>query len=317
MGDQRKGLTLLFMGLVAMLMIAGCSSDSPSSSSPLIEKTNDYLTSLAETQLQLSGRVATIDYDSRTLTIAGLTDLIQADGGCYIFTVSGGVETPLGFADIAVGDSVQVCGDYSDIVTFLANRIRVYEENTCPEYDVFFRDTITTIDYANGAFTTANQSVTVTVDANTLIWGRIGLGNSQGETGELLPSGGETAVDTKDRNYTDIIYVFSDLEAGDIVEVRGFVIDENTVLAAVIKVANTQDVKSTTFTATIETIDCNTRVVTFEDDGLFGTVCPGALLLDSDGSALTLCDFLPGDYVAVKGLPQDDGSLKICEMILQ
>ena len=246
-----------------------------------------------------------------------LAESIVADADCYVFTMVEGAETPITFDEITLGDSIQACGNYLDGSTFLANRIRVYGENECPDYDVSFRDTIVAIDYAAGTFTVIGRSETIKVDENTLIWGLLGNSNSLGGTDDFSPSGGGTIEESKDQRLTYITYTFTDLEVGDIVEVKAFIEDETTLLAAVIKVANCADKQSLTFTATLATVDCDTRIVTFDGETWIGAVCPGAILLDADGAVMTLCELQTGDLFAVKGFPLEGDTLKICEMVLQ
>ena len=174
-----------------------------------------------------------------------------------------------------------------------------------------------TIDYAAGTFTVTGRTETIMVDENTLIWGRLGYSNSLGETGGFTPSDGGTVEESKYQRFIDTTYAFTDLEEGDIVEVKAFIVDENTLLAAVIKVANCPDKKSVAFTAPLASVDCDLRIVTFDGENWIGAVCPGAILLDADGAVMTLCDFQPGDPVDVKGFPMESDTLKICEMILQ
>jgi hypothetical protein len=82
-----------------------------------------------------------------------------------------------------------------------------------------------------------------------------------------------------------------------------------------VKVANCNDKQCTTFSAALATIDVDARTVTFDGLDWLGTVCNGARLIGLDGEELTLADFAVGDYVAVKGFPVDDQTLKICEMV--
>ena len=114
----------------------------------------------------------------------------------------------------------------------------------------------------------------------------------------------------------DTSLTFADLEVGDIVEVKANVVDESTLLAVAIKLANCVDMEAqcVRFEATIATLDVDARTVTFDGLAWDGIICKGAKLLDADGLEITLADFAPGELVDVKGVPGEDDVLKICFM---
>ena len=57
MGGRRNGYAVLLLTFLAVILVAGCSSDNPTETADTSEKINTLFNSLAETQLQLAGRV--------------------------------------------------------------------------------------------------------------------------------------------------------------------------------------------------------------------------------------------------------------------
>jgi len=311
---------LIFMSgliLVALMLgLWGCSDTSPVS--PAVGSvfdltgTTDASHAQAGEPVQFAARVATVYQVERMLMFAGQPDTIIAAQECVIVRLNNEQETPIPFEDIHPGDSAQVNGVRMQNGSVLAHRIRI-----CESWDVAFRDTITSIDYAAGTFTVAGRSEVITTDSATVFWGNIVVRhqlnryqNQEQSAGCLLrlnPEYFTTAHATP--------LVFTDLEVGDVVEVRANIIDESTLLAVMVKVANCNDKECVTFSAALATVDVDARTVTFDGLDWLGTVCNGARLIGLDGEELTLADFAVGDYVAVKGFPVDDQTLKICEMV--
>lgn len=306
---------LILAGLV-MILLAGCSADNP------IESANVTATTalqpaflIAGDPIQIQARVATIDPDQMMLTFVDYTEIAVADEETEIFTMQQGVEVPVTFDYIKIGDSVQVCGTYQDNGYILANKIRVYLESECPDYDLSFRDYITAIDYDAGTFTVSERTETITTDDATVVWGVDG-GKVEFDTQEASVNYGTGAkvVVGSVPTYNYVEYAFTDLKVGDLVEVKANVVNSSTLLAVSIKLAGSNFQDCVEFDAVIASLDCGTRIVTFEDFNWIGWVCPGAILTASDGTTLDLCDFAVGDNVAVKGLPIEGDSLKICVM---
>jgi len=313
-----KQLICMFGLMLATLLLglSGCSDMSPVSPTTGIAfdpaGTADVSYAQAGEPVQFAARVATANQSERMLTFAGCPDTVIAAHECVIVRLNNEQETPIPFEEIQPGDSVQVNGVRMQNGSVMAHRIRI-----CESWDVAFRDTITSIDYSSGTFTVAGRPEVITTDSATVIsgnhitrheWNR--YQNREQSAGCLLRQNPEYYTTSR----TEPL-VFTDLEVGDVVEVRADIVDESTLLAVMVKVANCNDKQCTTFSAALATIDVDARTVTFDGLDWLGTVCNGARLIGLDGEELTLADFAVGDYVAVKGFPVDDQTLKICEMV--
>ena len=311
-----RGAQLVLLGLALVAIGLGCSgenSDNPVGSPNSIAVRQDEDGSVARVlladQIQFASRVATVDPGEMKLTFTGVSYIAVAAEDCEIVVIIKGAVTPMPFDAITVGDSVQVCGDLQADDTVLAHKIRVFATSDCPDYDVVFWDTITTIDYAAGMFTVAGQTQTIVVDANTVIWGRIpsssALSISDGDGGDPGNPWVKEQVE---------IYEFTDLAVGFVVEVHAGTVDTETLLAASIKIANCSFKKCLVIPGVLATVDVAGRLVTLGGLSWIGTVCPQAALMDVDSTPLTLGDFSPGDYVTVKGFPEECDTLFICAM---
>lgn len=320
--SRKTALVILSGLLIALLSFIGCSeNNSLGVAGSEYYKAVDGATGTytpPDNQVVITDQVATTDAALRMLTFVASTETVIAADDCVIVEIIAGTEIPLEFTDIEVGDSVRVCGLPQEDGTILAHRIRVFGINDCPDYDLAIRDTIATIDYAAGTFTVINRTETIRIDENTIIWGVMG-GQEQNIAFKTAASGPDDANRYKNSQYYKVVYEFTDLQVGDIVEIRAFIDNSESLLAASIKLANNYNYNNQrciTFQATIETVDITTRMVTFEGLSWVGTVCPGAALLDSAGESLTLADFAVGDFVEVKGIPGEGDDLLVCEMQL-
>jgi hypothetical protein len=299
-----------------VLGLLGCSDTSPLSPAGGIALDPTEITDVSYAQagepVQFAARVATVYQVERMLMFAGQPDTVVAAHECIIVRLNNEQETPIPFEDIQPGDSAQVNGVRMQNGSVMAHRIKI-----CESWDVAFRDTITSIDYSAGTFTVAGRSEVITTDSATVFWGNIIIRhqlnqyqNQEQSAGCLLRQNPEYYSTAHATPLT-----FTDLEVGDVVEVRADIVDGSTLLAVMVKVANCNDKECITFSANLATIDVDARTVTFDGLNWLGTVCNGARLIGLDGEELTLADFGVGDYVAVKGFPIDDQTLKVCEMV--
>ena len=308
----------LLSAAVMLVVISGCTDNpvTPSGDTNALPDAS-LLFSVTADQIQVSGTVADIDYEDRLLTLEESGETVVAAADCDIARIDRGVVVPIAFADIMVGDSLKACGVPQEDGTFLANIIRICLPSDCPDYDLAFRDTIKTIDYAAGTFTVSGRTETITTDGNTLIWGSVyrmvrhqyRLTDAENDVMELSKLRPDHAFFSR-----DTLLAFTDLDVGDVVEVKAMAVDPGSLLAVMIKVANCTVKTCVEFEATIATIDVPSRTVTFEDQLWTGLVCPGALLVDVDDNPLTLEDFAAGDLVAVKGFSIEGETLRICLM---
>ncbi len=297
--------------LIVLMALMGCSGDGvlqPSQSESVLLKSGNSGSTALDEQVQINGRVATIDVTSLTLTLVDLNYLVTAADDCEIVSISAGVETPIEFGDILVGDSVRVCGLLDDSDNILAHRIRVYDESECPDY-ITFRDSIATIDYAATTFTVFGRTEVVTADANTVVWAVLGSNHHSLGSGD-----GPYAYEHKSKLDRDTILAFTDLFVGAVVEVKALAVDPNTLYAVSIKLAGSNYRECVTFEASLASVDVDTREVTFAELAWVGLVCQGAELIGVDGEPLTLADFAVGDFVAVKGFVLSEDTLQVCRM---
>jgi len=186
-------------------------------------------------------------------------------------------------------------------------------------FDIAIRDTITTIDYAAGTLTVSSLTETVNVDENTVIWGV----TSSIVDGSPLKQENTSGMATGEGNgyrvvRNDTLLTITDLKEGDVIELRAWQIDATSLLAGMIKLTNCGDAvcQCLEFSDYLASTDNETRIVTFENQAWIGWICPGAVILDSDGNSLTFCDLAVGDYVAVKGYALDGDTLKISLLTL-
>jgi hypothetical protein len=298
---------------LAALITAGCSESNPvapvrSDAAMQTEATGD--------PLEFAARVATTDQSVRMLTFMGRHDTVIAARNCEIVRLNGDTLAPTPFTDVGPFDSVHVEGQRLQNGWVIAQRLQICDR-TC--FDVAIRDTIATIDYAAGTFTVASRIETIVVDENTILWSsaikRQAINGSRYEFGYQTAEA--TSSGTPTRSYRqDALIEFTDLQPGDLVEVKANIVDDATLLAVAIKLAGCRDFETrcVKFEAVIGTLDVEARKVTFEGLAWLGIVCNGAQLLDADSLPITLADFAVGTAVAVKGLPLEGDKLKICSM---
>jgi len=317
---QITNLIFLSVLVVVVAVIAGCSTDAPLSPVTGQLPSDDNTLYLAPGDpVQFAARVATTDQNQLMLTFEGCNDTAVAYRNCQIVRLENDTEAPVPFVDIHPGDSVEVNGVRQQNGYVYAHRICICQ-SLSGQYDLAFRDTIVTIDYAAGTFTVAGRSETIVVDSNTLIWGNIIVkhyGDPHQFQNRNQISAGSCASKLNPDYYVttrDTILALTDLAPGDVVEVRAKIIDEATLLAVKIKVANCTDKVCVEFTATLASVDVDARIVTFDGLAWIGNVCNGVRLIGLDGEPLTLADFAPGEIVAVKGIPLEGDALRICQM---
>jgi hypothetical protein len=312
----KRVLTALSTLAMLAFLIMGCSSESPLGSSRPADITASVLLVNDGEPVQFAAKVAVANHEERMLAFEGIPDTVIAARNCIIVRLKNDHETPIPFSDIKKGDSLAVEGFRQQSQYVIANRI---QHQTCPDgnYDLAFRDTVVTIDYAAGSFTVASHTQTILIDSATVVWGNIiyqpfqygpgaGINHTSPNAGKIWPY----------RSH-DTILAFTDIEVGDVVEVKADIIDSATFLAVTIKIANCQSKeRCVRFDAHLATIDAETRIITFAENPWIGKVCNGANLVGLGGEELTLADFAAGDFVAVKGIPITADSLKVNEIIL-
>lgn len=303
------GSALLLIGVI------GC-QDSPVAPTSTVDQTiTPVVATTLDDPIKLCARIQTADYNRRMLTLGGCPDTVVAYQNCQITRFKEGGEAPIPFDSLAPGDSVDITGERNMDGYVYAYKITVLAKKAYGNFDVAFRDTLATVDYAAGSFTVLHHPETIVVDESTLIWNVVkqwsgGEGGNKGTE----PSGSFGGGD-EERPEHLVYYALTDLQPGDVIELRANRIDETTLLAVYVKVAECDPVaRCERFESTIASLDLDTRILTFADSPWISWVCPKAKLLDADGLPLTLADFAVGEAVSVKGVPLAGDTLRVCEM---
>lgn len=319
----RQVLGLLLALALPLMLAVGCSENAPIGSQDNTALSNAVFGAAADSEepLQFMAKVETVDQNQRRLTFEGVPETVIALQNAQITRLQNDNESPIPFENIGPGENVMVEGTKHQDGYIYANRLRVCGEG-CDEicYDVAFRGTIVGIDYTANTFTVDTRTELITVDANTLI-----LGVSARWVGPECWSQNRTrtnmaAGDGEGWKYmkNETILEFSDLAQGDVVEVRADIVDDVTLLAVRVKLAECQDVvkKCVEFTDYLASIDLDTRMVTFQSADWTGTLCDKGNFTDLDGNPVDLDYFNVGDLVYVKGFPLEDEEnvLRICIM---
>ncbi len=301
-------------GFLLTAAMFGCSGNSPVSPIGAIVKSLESGTDCPNcAQVSFSARVCYMNQENFQLAFAGAPDTVTALQNCEIFKLMAGHQVRVQFGDIRLNDSIEVNGQRHANGDVVAQRLRIMSSDGSCGYDLAFRDSILSIDYTAGTFTVYGRTESIVTDSNTIIWGRFTSRESNALSNTDPQGNAHRDRLIKDH---DVQYVFSDLQAGDVVEVKAKIVDENTLLAVKINVANCSTKECVTFAAGLAGINVSERTVTFENLDWQGWICPKAELVDDEGTALLLEDFVVGDQVSVKGFPTADGTLKICVMTL-
>lgn len=264
-------------------------------------------------EVELAGRVESIDTTARTLALVGISTPIIVAADAQIVQKSSGMTIPISLSDILPGDSLEVRGNMQPDSTLLANRLRL-RDNDDFNADVEFTDVIATIDYSAGLITVEGRVETIVVDSNTLIFVRssivVGLPAAKSGPG----SGGDGGLDDDPRLGEPI--EITDLHVGDTIEVHADRIDGTTLLAIVIELEDGAfvDQMEVQFKDTLATVDTAAMSVSFQNETWVGIIADGAELEGLMGETLTLVDFGPNELVEVKGFEIAADTLLIVRM---
>ena len=127
----------LFAGLAIVMMMIGCSSNSPLSPSDNNTANNKGGGTNANlgAQVEFGSHVASVDVNLRKLTFTTNSEIVYAAANADIVRRNGGNETPISFSEIVVGDSVEVRGNRQADNSVLADRIRVKTEDNGAEVE--------------------------------------------------------------------------------------------------------------------------------------------------------------------------------------
>lgn len=270
----------------------------------------------------IGGRVATMERERLMVTLRDCGDTVIVDQNCVCVRQGNRVQIRAGLGEMQVGDSVQINGWRGPDGYVYAHQIRICTSDPTGRWDIAFRDTIASINYAENTLTVTSRSELILVDSNTTIRGilvRIIPAQNTGERSERggTPNASLAGPNCWGQSFEDSMLTFTDLEVGDVVQIHAVFIDSATLLAKCITLVDCDQVgnkECVQFTDALASIDLAGRLVTFETVGWIGQVCNGARLTGLDGEPLALEDFSVGELVAVKGFPLTGDSLKICQM---
>jgi len=265
---------------------------------------------------QFAARIATMDQTRMMLTFRDRGDTVFADQNCMCVRQCSRLEMRAQFSQIQQGDSVQMSGVRGPNGYIYAHHIRICTSDPTGRWDIAFRDTVATIDYAAGNLTVAGRSELILVDSNTVIRGIL-VRITSGAEGRGNIDAALAGPNSWGKSFVDTMLTITDLQVGDIVQIHAVFLDSATLLAKCITLVDCDQVekkKCIEFTDVLASIDVAGRIVTFEGVSWIALVCNGARLIGLDGEPLILEDFLPGDMVAVKGFPLTGDSLKVCQM---
>ncbi len=313
---KRFGVATLIIGLSIIVLLSGCSSDNLSGTANSVTSPDSdasVVYSVGNGPLKINAQIKTTDQNQLQLTFEGTNDVAVAMQNCEIVRYNNEMDSPIPFVDITPGEMAMVWGKAEQNGYINAYCIKLYGED-CPLYDVAFRDTIATIDYSGGTFTVNGRDETIAIDENTVISTRVGGVHNQYHDMQATSNQYQTGSAGKVMGAQDVILEFSDLQVGYEVEVRANIIDENNLLAVIIKVPHSNYKECIQFGAYLASVDAENRTVTFDDLAWNGLVCQNAILIGLDGETLTLEDFAAGEYVTVKGFALEGDELKICRM---
>jgi hypothetical protein len=270
-------------------------------------------------EVEFGSRVATIDAGTRTLTFTGNNEVgVAVEDAEIVRRSENGVETPIDFGEIQVGDSVEVRGNRQDDGSVLLDRIRVRADQDDNE-DVEFDGVITGIDVANSSLTVANRAETILVDSNTVIFGRSpdhhvsasGEGDDDDNSGD----------DDEGEFRGDTLLTLADLAIGDSIEVHALIIDSATLLATLIEVEDgafeDEGAAQVEFRDGVATLDTLTRTITFLTQPWVGIVAENADLRDLNENIIPLADFFACQMVEVRGFVISGDTIAVVRMEME
>ncbi len=193
----------LIAGLAVVMMMIGCSSESPLSPGENLVASNKgggTNTNLGA-QVEFGSHVASVDVALRKLTFTTNSEIVYAAADAEIVRRNGGTDTPISFAEIVVGDSVEVRGNRQADNSVLADRIRVKTEDNGAEVE--FGGRVATIDAGARTMTFVGNPAIINVLLNA----------------EVMNHDLQVQID------------LSEISVGDSVEVRGTNQPDGSVLA--------------------------------------------------------------------------------------
>lgn len=261
-----------------------------------------------QNELEIAGRVATIDLSLRQLTLVGNAQLIIVSTTAQIVLKAEGLVTSIQLSAIQVNDSVDIRGFLQTDGSLLADRVRLRPVDVKDGFDseFEFKGAIVDIDYVARSLRVQARSELITTDNATFIFGKVDRERSSNASSD--------GDDDAERRKEPI--PFDDLVIGDIVEIHANGIDANTLYAVAIEVedARFQDDLEIEFRDFIASVDLSTLTVTFQNRPETGIIAHGAVLMGFNNEIITLADFATGQLVEVEGFSQGGLTFQIIKM---
>jgi hypothetical protein len=226
-------------------------------------------------ETEASGTVQSVDPVAMSFTITesdGTVVTIDTDAST-VFTMGG---QPASFSDIAAGQTVEVEGTAQADGSILASHVSIEVEET------EISGTVQSVDPTTMSFTVQEEDgtvVTVDTDASTIFR----LGSHLG--------------------------TFSDVAAGDMVEVTGTTQADGSILASRVNI-EAPETEPVEIEGTVFSIDTGTGTfVVTTDSGNVNVATNGDTRWHGQGHPSGIGDLMVGDQVQVEGTMQSDGSL--------
>lgn len=270
-------------------------------------------------EVEYAGHVIFVDPAANSFALNSCW-LVRIAPGAEVVRKANGIETPITINDIKLGDSVEVRGALQEDFSLLADRVRVRIDGDDDDDDDEVTAAITEIDYVNETFRLFGRAELFTTNAATVIVGKV-----RNHHADDSSSDDDNGSDDDSTRFEPI--PFTDLLAGDTVEVHFTLLDSETALAGRIEVedgildddeADDDDMnEEVEFTSTIASIDLNTRLVGFTSGRDVGTVVDNARLTDDDDNLIPLDAFLVGQLVEAKGYIDSTGTFLIVRMEIE
>lgn len=183
-------------------------------------------------EIELFGRVLTVDTAKRSLTITGYNFPIDLSPTAQLFKEGMDEHAAIHLSDINPGDTVKVQGTVQPDSSVLAQEVTVLSRSGEGFQSQFEASgVINMIDSAAGTFTLTGDSDTIKTDSLTLFFTKESSGRDRGHSSS---SEGDSTGDQPDSLVAKL--TFADLKVGDTVSVFGDRIDAVTVYAVAVKI---------------------------------------------------------------------------------
>lgn len=274
---------ILIGATVLLSILQGCSddqskgilgNDSNQSVSERRQNESNVNANTKSANIELYGRVATVDAGAREITMVGVSTLISVLEGAEVVFKNGGSETPILLGDIMPGDSIEARGNMTSGVVLAADRIRIRPDDA-PENEVEFSGRVESIDPTSRVMFLVGDSRRIDIHPNAEVVAK--------------NSGNESPIE------------LSAITIGDSVDVRGASQTDGSVMADRVRVRLGGDDFHTEFefTKTILSIDYAAGII-------FVDSVPEAIIVDDNTFIYTNDDMRSGSSGSMSAGDEDD-----------